>query len=518
LSIPVYRHFEPTPPPAGPDEHEVLIVGGGPVGLSLALDLAQRGRKVTVLTKRTGITAGSKAICFAKRTLDIFDRLGIGKRVCGKGVRWSRGHVYLGGGEDPIYSFDLTDAPGQKNPAFVNIQQYYVEEYLVDALRNEPLATIRWGHQAVDVDPQAEGVEVTVEADGGAYSAWTRYLVACDGHRSPVRAMLGLSFDGRVFEDNFLIADVRFEREMPAERHFWFDPPWPGASALMHRQPDNIWRLDFQVGRDIDKAEAVKPENVDPFVRGMLGEDTPYEYEWLSIYTFQCRRMQNFVHGRVLFAGDAAHLVSPFGARGCNGGVADADNLGWKLDRVLTGESPPSLLQSYDDEAREAADVNIRNSTRATDFMTPKSEAQRAYRDAALDLAALNERARPYVNSGRLSAAVAYPDSPLNTPDRDDWKGEGIPPGYPPLDAAIGEGWLLGTLGGDFTLLGNLEDQFPDGVRSLPPSPDVCQRYALGEGGATLLRPDGYIAGRWKTPDRALVSEAFNRARGNHGA
>lgn len=516
MGVPIYRDFARSPAPHGADHHDVLIAGGGPVGLSLALDLARRGQRVTLLTKKQGIAAGSRAICFAKRTLDIFDRLGIGERVVEKGVRWSKGHVYRGASKTPIYSFDLTDQPGQKNPAFVNIQQYYVEEYLIDALSAEPLAKIRWGHEVTSVTGEADGVTVGVMTEDGTYTAETSFLVACDGHRSPVRTMMGLTFEGRVFEDNFLIADVRFEREMPAERHFWFNPPWPGASALMHRQPDDVWRLDFQVGRDVDREAAVRPENVDPFVRGMLGSDVAYEYVWLSLYTFQCRRMESFVHDRIIFAGDAAHLVSPFGARGCNGGVADADNLGWKLSQVLHARSPVTLLDSYDIEARHAADVNITNSTRATDFMTPKNETRRAYRDAALDLAATSEAARPFVNSGRLSTAVSYPDSPLNTPDREDWRGKGRPPGSPPLDGRRGDGqWFLKSLGGEWSLIGDVDCVIPQDIRTVSPSTELAHRYTLEGRAATLLRPDGYVAARWKEPGPRDIEHAFRRASGH---
>jgi 3-(3-hydroxy-phenyl)propionate hydroxylase len=500
-----------TPPPGNGESQDVVVAGGGPVGLTLALDLARRGQKVVVLTKHSFISGGSKAICFAKRSLEIFDRLGVGARVREKGVRWSRGHVYRGASRDPIYSFELDEASGQKNPAFVNIQQFYVEEYLVEALAAEPLAEVRWGHEVLSVEATDQSARLEIGVGTDRYTAECRYLIACDGHRSPVRTMLGLSFNGRVFQDNFLIADVRFKREMPAERHFWFDPPWPGASALMHRQPNDVWRLDFQIGRDIDQEAAVLPQNVDPFVRGMLGEDTAFEYVWLSVYTFQCRRMGSFVHGPVVFAGDAAHLVSPFGARGCNGGIADADNLGWKLARVLNGKSPPALLGTYNTEATHAADVNIQHSTRATDFMTPKSAAQRAYRDAVLALAALSPEVRPYVNSGRLSTAVSYPASPLSTPDRDDWEGAGVPPGAPLFDTPTDDGWLSEKLSGDFLLI-TAEERSDLPMTAYPASTAVRHHYALHGNAAALLRPDGHIAARWKHAQADDVRFALRKA------
>jgi 3-(3-hydroxy-phenyl)propionate hydroxylase len=309
--------------------------------------------------------------------------------------------------------------------------------------------------------------------------------------------------------------------ERAPERWFWFDPPFnPGQSALMHNQPDDVWRLDFQLGWDIDREAAVMPENVEPLVRGMLGTDVAFEQEWYSIYTFQCRRMDHFVHGRVLFAGDSAHLVSPFGARGCNGGIADVDNLGWKLDHVLTGRAPVTLLQSYDYEAIVTAEENIRNSTRSTDFMTPKSSASRAFRDAVLQLAQDHPFARPFVNSGRLSTAVSYPSSPLNTPDVDVWNG-GIAPGSPALDAPIGDRWLLDLLGNWFiVLVDGWQGPEPKEVDLLdlgweaPMLQALRERYDLTPGAAYLIRPDQYIAARWRKPTLDGILEALRRAQG----
>ncbi len=423
-SIPVWKEYGYAPRARkSPSETlETLIVGGGPIGLALALDLGRKGRNVVVLNALPFIARGSKAICFSKRSLEIYDRLGVGERLMRKGVIWEKGKVFWKGGAAPIYEFDLLPIKDQKFPAFINIQQYYVEEYLLDEIAKYENIDIRWRHEAVGVTPRADSVVIEVETPDDRYFVEAQYLLACDGNKSPVRTMLGLDFAGRVFEDNFLIADVKFKQERPAERWFHFDPPWPGASSLIHKQPDGVWRLDFQLGWNIDRHEAVKPENVTPFVRGLLGPDIDFEFEWLSVYTFQCRRMERFVHDRVIFAGDSAHLVSPFGARGCNGGMQDVDNLAWKLDLVLDGKSPPSLLETYNGEAITVADVNILNSTRSTDFMTPKSKTAAIFRDAVLELARDFDFARPFVNSGRLSQAVGYAGSPLSAPDDPQFK------------------------------------------------------------------------------------------------
>lgn len=519
-TIPVWKHLPPTPAePERIEQVEVLIVGGGPVGLTLALDLAKKGREVMLVSRFAFIAAGSKAICFAKRSLDIWDRLGVGETMVEKGVVWNVGKVFAGTNEEPLYQFDMQPVADQKMPGFINLQQYHAEEILIDALKADGRADLRWGHSAVALEQHGQGVRVEVATASGCYAVEAQWVVACDGSRSTVRDMLGLDFEGRVFEDNFLIADVKFKEERPSERWFWFDPPFnPGRSALLHKQPDDVWRLDFQLGWEIDQAAAIRPENVEPFVRAMLGDDIEFEEEWYSVYTFQCRRMRHFVHDRVIFAGDSAHLVSPFGARGCNGGIADADNLAWKLDLVLRGLNDRELIDSYNYEALVAADENILNSSRSTDFMTPKSKVSHAFRDAVLELAGEHAFARPFVNSGRLSTPVSYPSSDLSTLDRDQWEG-GVAPGSPPIDAPLGDGFLLEHLGGDFVLLRHGGAAALDGARLLDitvfadPTP-IVQRYALPEGGAVLFRPDQYVAARWHKPTPSEMAAALAKAKG----
>ncbi|MEM1021356.1 MAG: FAD-dependent oxidoreductase [Pseudomonadota bacterium] len=517
--IPVWREVGATPLPEGEQTTPICIVGGGPVGLALALDLGRKGHDVLVLNKMDFVANGSKAICFSKRSLDILDRLGVAQKAIDKGVIWDTGKVFWGEGDDPVYQFDMLPVKNQKNPGFINLQQYYMEDFLLEALADVPTVEVRWGHEVAGLETRNDGVRLSVTTEGGDYSLDAAWLIACDGAKSPVRAMMGLDFEGRIFEDNFLIADVKFKEERPSERWFWFDPPFfEGKSALLHKQPDDVWRCDFQLGWDIDREACIKPENVEPLVRGMFGSDIEFEEEWYSVYTFQCRRMARFLHGRVIFAGDSAHLVSPFGARGCNGGFADIDNLAWKLDAVMKARASESFLETYNTEAVITADENILNSTRSTDFMTPKTATSQAFRDAVLELAKTHDFARPFVNSGRLSTPVSYPQGPLNTADAEDWAGTGVAPGSPPLDAPLKDGWLLDALGDDFVLMGHsLPDGLPNGqVKHLDvaDAPLVCDRYGLEPGSAVLFRPDQYVAARWKSVSGPSVAAAQKKALG----
>jgi 3-(3-hydroxy-phenyl)propionate hydroxylase len=533
------RRTFPFEPPPGTTEHvPVVIVGAGPVGLAAAADLAQHGIANLVLDKVNTLSDGSRAICWAKRSLEICDRLGIAGRMLDKGITWNIGRVFCGDKPEPLYSFDLLPDKAQKFPAFINLQQYYTEEYLIDSLA-APARGVRWQHEVRALRQSATGVELEVQTPAGAYRLHCDYVIAADGCRSAIRTQLGLDFEGRTFEDNFLIADVRMQAPFPAERRFYFNAPFnDGRTALMHQQPDGLWRLDFQLGWQIDREAAIREENVTPRVRAMLGPDIEFEYEWVSLYTFQCRRMQRFVHDRVIFAGDAAHLVSPFGARGANSGLQDIDNLGWKLAAVLKGTAGAHLLASYDEERCHGADENIANSTRATDFMAPKSVAETAFRDAVLELAEHHAFARGFVNSGRLSTPCSQHASSLTTADGDPFDTS-LRAGDVCLDAAVlhrGQaGWLLEQLGRDFCCLSflgsdapptdGLRDTLPAGVRLLTvgdtpaadlhdPSGRLRQRYDGAPGTTYLIRPDQHIAGRWRRFDATAVARALARATG----
>jgi 3-(3-hydroxy-phenyl)propionate hydroxylase len=508
------------------EPHPVVIVGAGPVGLALAVDLAQRGVRVTLLDDSDRIGEGSRAICFAKKTLEIFARLGCADPILDKGVRWSVGRVFRG--DAPLYQFDLLAEGGHRMPAFVNIQQYYVEKHLVDRAAALPLIDIRWRNRVTYVANEGDRARIEIQTPDGPYTLLADYVVACDGARSPVRSMLGLPFDGEIFDDQFLIADVRMAANFPVERWFWFDPPFhAGQSALLHKQPDDIWRIDLQLGRDADAEAEKRPDNVIPRISQMLGHDR-FALEWVSVYRFQCRRLARFVHGRVLFAGDAAHQVSPFGARGANSGVQDAENLGWKLAMALRREAGPGLLGSYDVERGLAADENILNSTRATDFLAPHAPAEKVLRDAVLDLAAHAPFARRMVNSGRLSTPSAYGDSGLGSADTESWSG-GVPPGAPipdaPLSVSGGAIWLTDALGRDFTLLardiapvrlpaGVSLISFGEGMRYADAEGWLERRFALPSGGATLIRPDGHVAARTQVFSHEWLDTALSRARG----
>lgn len=513
-----------------PVRHPVVVMGGGPIGVATALDLGLQGIPVVVLDDHEGIGMGSRAICFAKRCLEVADRYGCGEPMLDKGVVWNVGKVFHD--DRQIYDFNLLPEDGHKYPAFINLQQPYFEKFLVDRVRQaqaEGAPIELRGKNRVDaVSVKGDHVMLDITTPDGPYQIEADWLIGCDGASSPLRGMMGLDFEGREFQDSFLIADIKMKADFPTERWFWFEPHFKsGASTLLHKQPDDVWRIDFQIGWDVDRKEELKEENIRARLDAMLGPDVEYEMVWNSIYTFQCRRMREFRHGRVIFAGDAAHQVSPFGARGANSGMQDVDNLGWKLGMVIKGQAPDGLLDSYHEERAYGADENILNSTRSTDFITPKSDISHTFRNAVLALAEHYEFARPLVNSGRLSVPCTYDGLSLNGPDTMVDGPARTRVGSPCPDAPVGDGYLLGRLGGAFQIL-TVDADAPEEVEedgvvatriALSASDDASgalgERYlGSAKSGVYLIRPDQHVAARWDSYDDTALRAALRKACG----
>ncbi|MEM8795366.1 MAG: FAD-dependent oxidoreductase [Pseudomonadota bacterium] len=506
--------------------HKAAIIGAGPIGLALAIDLAQKGVPSVVLDDNNVVSVGSRAICWAKRTLEIFDRLGIGEKMLAKGVTWKTGRLFHGA--DEVYHFDLLPEAGHKYPAFINLQQYYVEEYLVERAGDFPdLIDLRFKNKVTAHEDCGDHVRLDIETPDGAYHLEADYVVACDGARSPTRKRMGLSFEGQTFDEQFLIIDVEMEEspfgtEVP-ERWFWFKPPFHhGQSALLHRQPDNLYRIDLQLGPGADaKAEADEAEVI-PRIKAIVG-DRPFRLDWMSVYRFRCAMLERFVHNRMIFCGDSAHVVSPFGARGGNGGIQDADNLGWKLASILKGDAGPALLESYDEERQHAARENILNSSRATNFMTPKSAIDNAFRDEVLRLAADLPFARTLINSGRLSVPCSLAGFPLQTARDHAPLATGSAFKDAPLKGPKGTVFLSDLIKDTFTLLavGAITPPGLSGVNVLRIGGDSDYRdedgllkARYGQDLIYLLRPDGHVAAVFDDTNRAGIEDALLRAKG----
>ena len=546
---PLYDYVPSPDQSAGARAHyPVVVVGAGPVGLAAAIDLARHGTRSVLLDEDCTVSVGSRAVCYAKRTLDILDRIGCGEPVAARGVPWNHGKIFFR--DKQIYGFNLLGEEGHRRPAFVNLQQYYLEEILIDCARDTKLVDLRWKNRVVALDLHNDAVHLTIETPDGPYALTCDWLVAADGAHSPLRHMMGLETEATMHRDHFLVADVVMKTEFPAERWFWFDPPFhPDRSVLLHKQADHVWRVDFQLGRDADPDEERKPDRIVPRIRALLGDGRDFELQTVNVYSFECRRMEQFRHGRALFAGDCARQVPPFGSRGANSGIQDVDNLVWKLKLVLDGKAPVQLLDTYSEERGFAADADIHSSISSGEFITPTSKASRAFRDATLELAERHPFARRIVNSGRLSAPLVLADSSISVPDADSFEGAMVP-GAPAADAPIAvsgkAAWLLAHVGGGFTgiyfahrrvsesefeALARLSaDPIPVRVivvarpaETAPEVPNDClviedrtelvaRRYDGRPGTFYLIRPDQHVAARWRALAGPLVRGAVAHA------
>ncbi len=532
-----YPHYVSAPAPElGGDavRHAVAIVGAGPVGLCAALTLARHGVPSVVLDAKSSVGEGSRAICIARHSVEIFQQLGVAGRFLGKALPWTDGTSYYR--ERPVYRLRMPHGPDERYYPMYNLQQQYIEQFLVEAVQATGRVDLRWGHALDTLQLADDEAVLEVESPQGRYRLRASYLVAADGAHSRVRQQLGLKLAGAAYEGRYVIVDVQMRSDYPTERRAFFDPVANrGATILVHRQPDDIWRIDYQLRDDEDEQEALSEREIRARVGAivaMLGERAPWQLEWWSLYKAYTLCLEDYRHGRALFAGDAAHLVPIFGVRGLNSGLADAADLGWKLAMQLQGRAGPHLLDSYTPERRGATLDVFAQAGRSTRFMTPPTRGERLVRDAALSLAADHDCARRLLDP-RQSQPYSYAASPLTTPDDECGAFAGGPrPGMALANARLDDDtFLLDDLGREFTLLA-FGDAVPEdadraaltaaardagidlALRCLPAGTPAAARCGVGAGGALLVRPDRHVCARWRNIDAARLREALRRALG----
>ncbi len=537
-----YRKYPPKLPPliAGLEatRHPVAIAGGGPVGLALALGLANYGIRSVVLEADDSVSHGSRAACISRRSQEILEQIGGIAPVLAKALPWTAGTSYYR--ETPVYRLEMPMDKRQKYYPMVNLEQCYFEQDLADLIeaRHADMIEIRWQTRLAGFETGDDGVVLALDTSPGAYRMACDWLVACDGARSSVRSRMGLRFSGSQYEGTYIIVDIHLPSSYPTERRAWFDPPSnPGSTILVHKQPGDIWRVDYQLRDDEDPQEAVKPENVLPRVKAHLdwiGETAPWEPVWISSYKANCLTLDKYNHGRVLFAGDAAHLVPIFGVRGMNSGIDDTHNLAWKLAHVIRGQALPGLLDTYSEERVFAARENIRAAAKSTDFMAPPSHAFALMREAALGLAVADPFFATLVNP-RQSSAISYGASRLALADSEPFAA-GPAPGATlaecPLERDGLPAYLTDFLGPRFALL-CLAAARPDpdlsglavtvAVHWIAPTRDARAQawdksgelfslYDARPEAYYLVRPDGHVLARWRALDAASVRAAVNGA------
>ncbi len=515
-SLPVYEYRRPPELDGAPAALlPVIVVGAGLAGLTAALELGSRGIRTVVLDEDNTVGASglsSRGICYAKRSLEVFDRFGVAERIRAKGVTWNEGEVYRG--ERRLYRFNLQPERDQKFPAFVNLQQFYVEQFLVERLMQVAAAEIRWRHKVVAAFAEADSVALEIQTPEGPYALKAQYVIAADGGHSTLRELLGARDEERSFsEDRWCIADVRMDtKEEPVRKAYLDGVPTQGGAIWYHQMADGVWRTDWQVGHLPDADAETTPERATERLRKLVGPDVRFELVWVGPWRFKKRLLERFVHGRVLFAGDAAHEHSPFGARGGNSAIQDANNLAWKLALVLERRARPALLQTYDAERHFAARDNTENATRSAIFIGPATAGQRLVRDAILDLAQRHAWARAWVNVGRLSTATCYEASPFNL-ERGSFDSRLACPGACAPDGRLGEGFLVEQLQGQFSVayFGRRGPEAGEKTLVVPRDNEALwKRYGVPAEGATyVMRPDGHVLARCTGIDGAFARDAI---------
>ncbi|MEX3786675.1 FAD-dependent oxidoreductase [Paraburkholderia sp. BR14374] len=544
-----------------PQTRAVAIVGGGPVGMTLAIALARQGVRSVLIEADDSVCTGSRAICISRRSLEIFKRLGVVEGFLQKGLAWTGGRSFYRDTE--VFRFAMHQDDEQSLPPMINIAQYQIEQLLLDEIeRHADLIDVRWQTRVTGLAQRPQGGATltlrcaeSADSKGTSWQMDAAWVVACDGGRSTIRDLLGLKLTGTTYEGRYVIVDIELDSTRATERLAYFDPPSnPGSTVLVHKQPDNVWRIDYQLRDDEDPDAAVLPENVMPRVQNLLdsmGETGAWSPIWITIYKANALTLERYRHGNVLFAGDAAHLVPIFGVRGANSGIDDADNLGWKLGCVINGNASPTLLDSYSDERVYAARENLSYGMKSTEFMAPPTFAFELMRTAVLGLAERHAALRPLINP-RQTHAIAYRQSPLNfVGDKADAFDRGPAPGtvlpecrllkqsqdgarlgihltdlLGPCFTALrfdadhandGESWqqlqsMLASKDIPFNLIDivTADAQSANSPRAIDPTGRLHDMLDAQPGTVYLIRPDGHVLARWRNGSAAAVRHALD--------
>jgi len=547
-----YPHFEFKRPPelnGQTKHHPVAISGGGPVGMAAALELARRGIASVLLEKKHTVNEGSRALCLSRYSFETLQQLGLIDPFLTKGLGWTHGRCYYG--SQMIYRLEMPHSDQERFLPMYNLQQQYIEQFLADKIAEYPdLIDMRWQSEVMGIDSTPNDVTLTVKTPEGEYKLKADYLLAADGGKSAVRKMLDLRMNGENLPGNYVIADLRMDHDFPTERRSFFESEAnPDATILIHKEPDDIWRVDWQILDGEDPEEAIAEDNIRPKVQAildMIGHTGPWELEWWSIYTANTLCLDDYKHGRVLFIGDCAHIVPIFGVRGLNNGFADAVNAAWKLAYVLKGDAPEALLESYTPERRGATLDVFRSAGKSSRFMTPPSRGYELMRKAVLELSLSQEFTRQFADPRQVQP-YTYLESPITSfKNRDLAMTNGPTVGSPAINRKIAENnFLLDHLGLGFTglyftdqehvpneavnLFAKLQEidqdflplviasqplQQHDKTRIMDSEGNIFSGYGAHDGTFYLIRPDRHIAARWATITPGEIETALTTALG----
>ena len=537
----------------GDDSAKVVIVGAGPIGMTTALHLARFGIPSVVLEQELQVSHGSRALALTRRSYEILEQAGVVDRFLSKALPWRSGNSFYR--DKQVYRMELPHDDDERFFPVTNLQQQYIEEYLADAIKDNPLIELRWGCKVTSMEQQPDKVRLRVDTPFGEYTLTTGWLIAADGGRSAIRKALNLRMEGTSYVGNFVIADIKADLPLPTERLCYFDPEWsPGNNALIHRAPDNIWRFDFRLPEGTTAEQALVPAYLHDKIERileMIGHPVPWELDWATVYSASALTLGEYIHDRVIFVGDAAHVLPIFGVRGANTGFQDCENLAWKLALVEKGIANRSLLETYSSERVRAAREICDEAGKTTRFMTPPSFGFRLMRDAVLSLSLSQDFPRDLLH-WRTSRPHVYTGSPLNSFPEDDARFDGgVACGQSACNVKLDDGsYLLSHMRAGFHLIcfseGGAEDQelprllaaarqanIPvvtirisrSSPQARPGDADIvlhdsngriAKKYAAIPGAAYLLRPDLHVCARWRQANADKFNAALRVASGQN--
>jgi 3-(3-hydroxy-phenyl)propionate hydroxylase len=526
-------------PPESAERAPVVVVGAGPIGLALALDIARHGVRVVLLTAGQQVSEGSRAIVFTRRSLEILQQVGADSVLVEQGLPWRFGSSFYRG--QAVFRLEAPHDPHDRYAPMNNLQQQVLEASMLSLIARQPLLELRWGHRVAALACDEQEARLTVETPDGVYTQRASWVVACDGARSSLRQLQGLQLEGESWQGRFVIADIKIDLPLPTERLAFFDPAWnPGNTVLMHREPFGIWRIDYQLPPNETPEEALQPASLAARINAQLQSigfgDKPWTMDWCSVYSARALTLADYLQQRVIYCGDAAHLLPIFGVRGANTGFQDAQNLAWKLAAHVQGKAPLALLQSYSTERVAAAREIVAEAGKSTRFMTPPTPGFRLLRDATLSLALSQDFVRPLMH-WRSSRPHEYRHSPLNSDDDDSAQfPQGPAPGaVMPSVRMAADHYLLDESHTGFTLLifsdrpvvpeialAAEQWRVQGGLLKIVTLPlavangEAWARYGVqADGAAYLVRPDQHVCARWRQLTSARLLHALARALGD---
>jgi 3-(3-hydroxy-phenyl)propionate hydroxylase len=370
----------------GPKPHSrVVVVGAGPVGMVCALALNRRGIPVTVFEQEPAPVKDQRAASIHPPTLELLDAIGITETIIPLGLVSPAYRFHDRVSHSVVAEFDLGRMRDEfKFPFVLQYEQYKLTASIAAEYANAADFDVRFAHGVTGITPLDDGIEVEIASPSGTDRLQAAYVIGCDGGHSTVRRLAGIDFEGFTYPEKFIKIATTFDfgtvNPDLVYRNYFSDPQeWCNLFKVRGERPPGLWRAIFPLKSDEDDATALSPDRIEERLQKFFPKSGRYAIEYVNVYGVSQRVAKTFRRGRILLAGDAAHVNNPIGGMGMNGGIHDAINLADKLSAVIKGEASEDLLDRYDRQRRHAAVTYIQAQTIANKrLMEERDPAVRA--------------------------------------------------------------------------------------------------------------------------------------------